>query len=75
MKCDKVNSDPTFNAATYKPPERYDELLHIQINANELDETSKTHWSEELSLRENYSACRDKFIIMLTQSEACGTET
>lgn len=68
-QCDKFHSDPSCNASRYKPPESHDQQVDLPSPVKQPDEILKTAWREDLTLLDDFSAYRDKFINILTQFE------
>lgn len=69
-KCSKFNSDHSIRAVRYKPPRWCQEQVDYYNAVKQSDESSKTDWREYLSLADDSSINRDKFITMLTQLES-----
>lgn len=63
---DKFNSDLTVNGDRYEPPERSSEKVDRHSTIKESVNISKTYWSEDLSLSDQHSTNRNKFMNMYT---------
>lgn len=64
------NAEPTVNAVRYKPLECHNEQADSYSAMNGSEEILETDWCEELTLQDEYSAYRDKFISVLVQFES-----